>query len=58
VAVIMGEVISQAEGFTTIGELVPGLAFHALITALGTSMLAKAVGPRPAPIASTVVEKA
>jgi len=40
----MGAVFSQAEGFTTIGELIPGLAFHAFSTVLGTSMLAKAVG--------------
>ena len=40
------------------GELVPGLVFHALVTALGASMLAKAVGPRPATIASAAAEKA
>jgi hypothetical protein len=58
VAVILGAVVSQTEGFTTLGELVPGLAFHALVTALGTSMLAKAVGPRRTIIASAAVEKA
>ncbi|HSJ56327.1 MAG TPA: hypothetical protein VLC95_04050 [Anaerolineae bacterium] len=44
----MGAVFSQMDGFTSIGELVPGLAFHAFVTALGTSMLAKAVGRRAA----------
>jgi hypothetical protein len=58
VAVILGAVVSQTEGFTTLGELVPGLVFHALVTALGTSMLAKAVGRRHIAIVATAAEKA
>ena len=50
----MGGVFSQAEGFTTLSQLWPGLAFHAVVTALGTGMLGKSFGPRQAAV--TVAE--
>jgi hypothetical protein len=41
----MGGVFSQAEGFTTLNDLWVGLAFHAMVTALGTGMLGKSMAP-------------
>ena len=41
----MGGVFSQAEGFTSLNDLWPGLAFHAVVTALGTGMLSKSMAP-------------
>jgi hypothetical protein len=38
----VGGVLSQAEGFRTVGELVPGLIFHALTTGGGLALLGRA----------------
>jgi hypothetical protein len=57
-AVIMGGVFSQAEGFTTLGALWPGLAFHAAATALGTGMLARGFGSRQATPAGALPDRA
>ena len=42
----MGGIFSQAEGFTALSQLWPGLAFHAVATALGTGLLSKSIGSR------------
>jgi hypothetical protein len=43
---IVGGVFSQAEGFNSLNDLWAGLAFHAVVTALGTGLLSKAVGAK------------
>lgn len=44
----MGGVFSRSVGFTTVTELLPGLAFHAVTMAAGGALLAKAVSPASA----------
>jgi hypothetical protein len=42
----VGAVVSQTEGFTRLNDLWPALAFHAVVTALGTGLLSKGIGAR------------
>jgi hypothetical protein len=43
---IVGGVISQAEGFTSLSTMWGALAFHAVTMALGTFCVGKAVVPK------------
>jgi hypothetical protein len=54
---IVGGVFSQAEGFTSLSDLWPGLVFHAVATALGIGLLGKGIGPRQAALAGASSEK-
>lgn len=48
---IVGGVLSQTEGFRTVGELVPGLIFHALTTGSGAALLGRANARKRAVVA-------
>jgi hypothetical protein len=54
----VGGVFSQAEGFASLNELWVGLAFHAVVTALGTGLLGKSIGARATVPAGTMTDRA
>jgi hypothetical protein len=55
---IVGGVFSQSEGFTSLNDLWIGLAFHAVMMALGTTLLAKSIGTKRTALAGASPDKA
>jgi hypothetical protein len=55
---ILGGVFSHTPGFTTIGELLPGLGFHIVCMALGMFLLGKSFTPAAAKVQAAPAAKA
>jgi len=50
----MGAVVSQSEGFASLGTLVGPIAFHAIATGLGTGLVGKGIAARRERVAPAV----